>query len=44
MWKDRAIVEVTAAVMHSFREAGMGEWAAARMQWHEQQIGQGFSA
>jgi nitric oxide synthase oxygenase domain/subunit len=25
MWKDRAIVEVTAAVMHSFREAGMGE-------------------
>jgi nitric oxide synthase oxygenase domain/subunit len=25
MWKDRAIVEVTAAVMHSFREAGMCE-------------------
>jgi nitric oxide synthase oxygenase domain/subunit len=25
MWKDRAIVEVTAAIMHSFREAGMGE-------------------
>ncbi len=25
MWRDRAIVEVDVAVMHSFREAGMGE-------------------
>jgi nitric-oxide synthase len=25
MWKDRAIVEMTVAVMHSFRNAGMGE-------------------
>jgi nitric-oxide synthase len=24
MWRDRAIVELDVAVMHSFREAGMG--------------------
>ncbi len=28
MWRDRAIVELDVAVMHSFRQAGMGELAS----------------
>ena len=32
LWRDRAIVEIDVAVMHSFREAGMGERARGAQQ------------
>ena len=38
MWRDRAIVEVDVAVMHSFREAGMGEWV-----WRSRILGERFN-
>lgn len=32
MWRDRVMVEVTVAVMHSFKEAGMGEQLVLKYQ------------